>query len=191
MVEALEQLDKDVFVYLNNMHSPFWDAVMVFVSEKLVWIPFYVGLIGYLIWRYRRQSIPMLLLVVIAIGLADFIASGLMKPYFMRLRPCHDPTLSELINIVEGCGGKYGFISSHAANTFALAVFFNLILSDRYLIFKVVLVAWAVVVTYSRIYLGVHFPADVMLGALLGAVLAFIASLVYRYLIKRYSYFRG
>lgn len=191
MVEALEQLDKDVFVYLNNMHSPFWDAVMVFVSEKLVWIPFYVGLIGYLIWRYRRQSIPMLLLVVIAIGLADFIASGLMKPYFMRLRPCHDPTLSELINIVEGCGGKYGFISSHAANTFALAVFFNLILSDRYLIFKVVLVAWAVVVTYSRIYLGVHFPADVMLGALLGAVLAFIASLVYRHLIKRYSYFRG
>ncbi|WP_299757099.1 phosphatase PAP2 family protein [uncultured Pontibacter sp.] len=191
MIEALEQLDKDVFVYLNNMHSPFWDAVMVFVSEKLVWIPFYVGLIGYLIWRYRRQSIPMLLLVVIAIGLADFIASGLMKPYFMRLRPCHDPTLSELINIVEGCGGKYGFISSHAANTFALAVFFNLILSDRYLIFKVVLVAWAVVVTYSRIYLGVHFPADVMLGALLGAVLAFIASLVYRHSIKRYSYFRG
>lgn len=190
MVEALEQLDKEVFIYLNNMHSPFWDAIMVFVSEKLVWIPFYLGLIGYLVWRYRRQSIPMLLLVVIAIGLADFIASGIMKPYFMRLRPCHDPTLSELINIVEGCGGRFGFISSHAANTFALAVFFNLVLSDRYLIFKIVLVAWAVVVTYSRIYLGVHFPADVLLGALLGAILAFFASLVYKVLIRRYAYFR-
>ncbi|WP_276495912.1 phosphatase PAP2 family protein [Pontibacter litorisediminis] len=190
MVEALEQLDKEVFVYLNNMHSPFWDVIMVFVSEKLVWIPFYLGLIGYLVWRYRRQSIPMLLMVIIAIGLADFIASGLMKPYFMRLRPCHDPTLAEVINIVEGCGGKYGFISSHAANTFALAVFFNLILSDRYLIFKVVLVAWAVVVTYSRIYLGVHFPADVILGALLGSVLAFLASLAYSKLLQRYSYFR-
>lgn len=190
MIEVLEQLDKDIFIYLNNLHSPFWDAIMVFVSEKLVWIPFYAGLIGYLVWRYRRQSIPMLLMVVIAIGLADFIASGIMKPYFMRLRPCHDPSLSEFINIVEGCGGKFGFISSHAANTFALAVFFNLILSDRYLIFKIVLVAWAVVVTYSRIYLGVHFPADVLLGALLGSVLAFIASLTYNTILKRYPYFR-
>ncbi|MCX2739351.1 phosphatase PAP2 family protein [Pontibacter anaerobius] len=190
MVEALEQLDKDIFIYLNNMHSPFWDAIMVFVSEKLVWIPFYLGLIGYLVWRYRRQSIPMLVMVLIAIGLADFVASGIMKPYFMRLRPCHDPSLSEFINIVEGCGGKFGFISSHAANTFALAVFFNLILSDRYLIFKIVLVAWAVVVTYSRIYLGVHFPADVLLGALLGSILAFLASLGYNILLRRYSYFQ-
>ena len=136
MIEQLEQLDKEVFLYLNDMHSPFWDAIMIFMSEKLVWIPFYLGLIGYIVWRYRRKSIPMLLLVIIAIGLSDFVASGIMKPYFMRLRPCHDPTLSEFINIVEGCGGRFGFISSHAANTFALAVFFNLVLSDRYLIFK-------------------------------------------------------
>ncbi|TPE45893.1 phosphatase PAP2 family protein [Pontibacter mangrovi] len=189
MVEALEQLDKEVFVYLNDLHSPFWDAVMVFVSEKLVWIPFYLGLVGYLVWRYRRQSILMILLVVLAIGLSDFIASGLMKPYFMRLRPCHDPTLSGIVNIVEGCGGRYGFISSHAANTFALAVFFNLILSDRYFIFKVVLVAWAVVVTYSRIYLGVHFPADVLLGALLGALMAFLCSMLYFRLLQKYPYF--
>lgn len=189
MLETLEQLDKDVFLYLNDMHSPFWDAIMVFVSEKLVWIPFYLGLIGYLVWRYRRKSILMLLLVIIAIGLSDFIASGIMKPYFMRLRPCHDPSLSEFINIVEGCGGRFGFISSHAANTFALAVFFNLILSDRYLIFKIVLVAWAVVVTYSRVYLGVHFPGDVVLGAMLGSFLAYLCSLGYTILLNKYPYF--
>ncbi|RIJ41673.1 phosphatase PAP2 family protein [Pontibacter oryzae] len=189
MLETLEQLDKEAFLYLNNMHSPFWDAVMIFVSEKLVWIPFYLGLIGYLIWRYKRVSILMLLLVIVAIGLSDFIASGLMKPYFMRLRPCHDPSLSEFINIVSGCGGRFGFISSHAANTFALAVFFNLILSDRYFIFKVILVCWAVVVTYSRVYLGVHFPGDVLLGALLGSFMAYLCSLAFTILLKKYPYF--
>lgn len=189
MLEKLEQLDKDLFLYLNDMHSPFWDAVMVFMSEKLVWIPFYLGLIIYLVWRYRRASILMLLMCVVAIGLSDFIASGIFKPYFMRLRPCHDPTLSEFINIVEGCGGRFGFMSSHAANTFALAVFFNLILSDRYFIFKVVLVAWAVVVTYSRIYLGVHFPGDVLAGALLGSFMAYLASLGFQILYNKYTYF--
>ncbi|GHA59164.1 phosphatase PAP2 family protein [Pontibacter akesuensis] len=190
MLEKLEQLDREAFLYLNDMHSPFWDTVMIFMSEKLVWIPFYLALIGYLVWRYRRQSIPMLLLVVIAIGLSDFIASGIMKPYFMRLRPCHDASLSEFINIVEGCGGRFGFISSHAANTFALAVFFNLILSDRYFIFKVILIVWAVVVTYSRIYLGVHFPGDVLLGALLGSCMAYICALAYPVLVNKYPYFR-
>ncbi|AKD04697.1 phosphatase PAP2 family protein [Pontibacter korlensis] len=190
MVETLKQLDRDLFIQLNEMHGPFWDAVMVFMSDKYVWIPFYLALIGYLVWRYRRKSILMILLVLVAIGLSDFVASGIMKPYFMRLRPCHDPTLTGLINIVEGCGGKFGFISSHAANTFALAAFFNLILSDRYFIFKILLVVWAVIVTYSRIYLGVHFPGDVLLGALLGMLMAYLCSLMYTRLVNKYTYFQ-
>lgn len=185
-METLEQLDKELFLYLNDMQSPFWDAIMVFVSEKLVWIPFYLGIIGYLVWRYRRQSMAMLLMAVAAIGLADFVASGIFKPYFLRLRPCHDPSLAEFVNIVEGCGGQFGFMSSHAATSFALAVFFNLILSDRYLIFKIVLVAWAVVVSYSRIYLGVHFPGDIIGGALLGSFLAYVSSLGYNIILNKY-----
>lgn len=185
-METLEQLDQDAFLYLNDMHSPFWDGVMVFVSNKYVWIPFYLALIIYLIYRYRKQSIPMLLLAVAAVGLADFVASGLFKPYFARLRPCHDPALSELVNIVEGCGGRFGFMSSHASTGFALAVFFNLILSDRYLALKVLLVAWAVVVSYSRIYLGVHYPGDTIGGALLGAFLAYGCSLIYTFLLNKY-----
>jgi undecaprenyl-diphosphatase len=189
MIEALEQLDKDLFIYLNDMQSPFWDVVMVFVSEKLVWIPFYLSIIGYLIWRYRKQSILMLLLAVVAIGLSDFIASGIFKPYFLRLRPCHDPTLAEFVNLVKGCGGRFGFTSSHASTSFALAVFFNLILSDRYLIFKILLVTWAVIVSYSRVYLGVHFPGDILAGALLGSFLAYISSLAYTILLNKYPYF--
>ncbi|MHA6247865.1 phosphatase PAP2 family protein [Pontibacter sp. CAU 1760] len=185
-MEELDQLDQDVFLYLNGMHSPAWDRVMVLVSDKYFWIPFYALLIGYLVWRYRRQSIPMLLLAVLAIGLADFVASGMFKPYFARLRPCHDPALSAAINIVKGCGGKFGFMSSHASTGFALAVFFNLILADRYLIFKIVLVAWAVVVSYSRIYLGVHYPGDTIAGALLGSSLAYGCALGYNFLLNKY-----
>ncbi|MDX5423293.1 MAG: phosphatase PAP2 family protein [Hymenobacteraceae bacterium] len=186
MVETLEQLDKELFIYLNDIQSPFWDHVMVFVSNKFVWIPFYLGIIGYLVWRYRKQSIYMLLMAIIAIGLADFVASGLFKPYFARLRPCHDPSLAEFINLVRGCGGQFGFMSSHASTSFALAVFFNLILADRYLIFKIVLVAWAVVVSYSRVYLGVHYPGDIFGGALLGAFLAYVCSLGYTILLNKY-----
>ncbi|WP_439882915.1 phosphatase PAP2 family protein [Pontibacter sp. MBLB2868] len=189
MVEVLEQLDKELFVYLNDMQSPFWDTVMVFVSEKLVWIPFYLGIIAYLVWRYRRQSVLMLLMAIVAIGLADFVASGIFKPFFLRLRPCHDPSLAEFVNLVKGCGGQFGFMSSHASTSFALAVFLNLILSDRYIIFKIVLVAWAVVVSYSRIYLGVHFPGDVIGGALLGSFLAYLSSLGYTILLNKYPSF--
>ncbi|WP_114778870.1 phosphatase PAP2 family protein [Botryobacter ruber] len=189
MVEALEKLDQEMFLFLNNQHSPFWDAIMIYTSNKYFWIPFYVLLIAYIIYRYRRQSIPMLVMCVIAIGLADFIASGIFKPYFARPRPCYEEDLSGLVNIVQGCGGQFGFMSSHASTGFALAVFFNLILSDRYFIFKIVLVAWAVVVSYSRIYLGVHYPGDIIGGAVLGSVLAFGSSVGYKYVVSRYSFF--
>lgn len=186
MLEKLKELDQEIFLYLNDYHNPFWDAVMVFVSNKYVWIPFYLGLIIYVVYRYRRQSMAMLGLAIAAVGLADFIASGLFKPYFARLRPCHDPDISAMVNIVEGCGGQFGFLSSHASTGFALAVFFNLILSGRYTIFKWVLIVWAIVVSFSRIYLGVHYPGDIIGGALIGSFLAYVCAFGYQILLNRY-----
>lgn len=189
MLEALEKLDQELFVFLNNQHSPAWDVIMVYASDKYFWIPFYLLLIGYIVYRYRMQSIPMLLMAVVAIGLADFVASGIFKPYFARLRPCHDPELSAMVNMVKGCGGKFGFLSSHASTGFALAVFFNLILSDRYFIFKIVLVTWAVVVSYSRIYLGVHFPGDILGGAVVGTLMALLSAYGYQHWLVKYPRF--
>ncbi len=185
-METLEKLDKQLFIDINSIHSPFWDSIMLFMSAKLVWIPFYMAIVGYIIYRYRRRSIPMLLLAVAAIGLADFIASGLFKPYFARLRPCHDPDLAALVNIVKGCGGQFGFMSSHAATTFALAVFFNLVLPARYRIFKLLLLVWALLICYSRVYLGVHYPFDVLGGAVLGSLLAYGSALGYTYLVNKF-----
>ncbi|WP_239020974.1 phosphatase PAP2 family protein [Pontibacter arcticus] len=190
-METLAQLDQDLFIYLNRQHNPFWDAVMIFVSNKYVWIPFYLGLIIYIIYRYRRQSLAMLLLAVAAVGAADYIASGIFKPYFARLRPCHNPDLAQVVNIVEGCGGKFGFLSSHASTGFALAVFFSLILSGKYKYFKAVLILWAFVVSYSRIYLGVHYPGDLLGGALVGALCAYLCSLLYFYVVRKYKLSRS
>lgn len=190
MLEQIEKLDQELFLFLNEQHSPFWDTIMVTVSDKYFWIPFYLLLIGYIIWRYKMQSIPMLLMAIAAIGLADYVASGIFKPFFARLRPCHDPEISAMVNLVRGCGGQFGFLSSHASTGFALAVFFNLILSDRYLIFKIVLVAWAVVVSYSRIYLGVHYPGDTLGGALVGAGTAMLAVVAYRFWLRKYTRFQ-
>jgi len=189
MVEQLEKLDQQLFVYLNDQQSPFWDTIMVTVSNKYFWIPFYLLLIGYIVYRYRMQSIPMLLMAVVAVGLADYVASGIFKPYFARLRPCHDPEISAMVNLVQGCGGQFGFLSSHASTGFALAVFFNLILSDRYVVFKLVLLFWAVLVSYSRIYLGVHYPGDILGGALVGALMALLSAYGYRYWLTKYPRF--
>ena len=163
---------------------------MVMISERFFWVPAYLALIIYLIYTFGRRGFMKLVMAVSAVGAADFISSKFFKPNFARLRPCHDPELSEVINIVSGCGGKFGFISSHAATTFALATFMFLILPPRYRWFKLLLLLWAAIVSYSRIYLGVHYPGDVLAGAALGMSMAWIFEKLYQKILQRYDYFR-
>ena len=189
MLETLRRFDNELFIYLNGQHHAWLDPVMIALSDKYFWVPAYLGLIGYLIYQYQRRGVLMILMLVLAVGLADSISSGFFKPYFGRLRPCHDPQFSEVINIVQGCGGQFGFMSSHAANTFVLAAFLTLILPPRYLKFKLLLFLWAFLVSYSRIYMGVHFPADIVAGGLLGVLLGWLVSILY-FRMERFPYFR-
>lgn len=178
MIDWLIDIDKSAMVALNALHSPLLDPVMVFFSNKWVWAPLYALLIYILYRRFAMKAWWLILALVAVIAVADRLTSGVMKPAFARYRPCHDTEMAAKIHVVDGCGGRYGFPSSHAANTFALAAFFCFLFrwQRRYRW----LVLWAATVSYSRIYLGVHYPMDVVVGSLVGWGIGAVAVLVLR-----------
>lgn len=174
MIETLKKWDEDLFLWLNSFHLDWLDPVMLQISETITWVPLYAYLIYRIFKQDRANAWWVLGGVALTILAADQFTSGFLKPLMERLRPCHDPRWEGIMHNYERCGGLYGFVSSHAANTFGMAVFLN-----RKLKGKVKNLRWlylyAVVVSYSRIYLGVHYPFDILLGALIGTVVAWIA----------------
>jgi undecaprenyl-diphosphatase len=173
-MEALRELDEKVFLFLNSLHTPWLDPVMVYVSKTIFWIPLYLLLIYLLIKKFKKYAWIPLLSVALVVTLADRITSGFMKTYFMRLRPSQSPELENAVHLVDGYrGGMYGFASSHAANTFGVALFFVLLFRTQYRSVYA-LFAWALAASYSRIYLGVHYPGDILVGALVGMIAAYL-----------------
>tara|TARA_B100000780_G_scaffold133211_1_gene93434 strand:+ start:10526 stop:11077 length:552 start_codon:yes stop_codon:yes gene_type:complete len=177
-VETLIDLDKSFFVFLNSLGSELFDSIWMFITNKKSSIPLYLFLIYYI---YKKLSntefLKYLVLISILILFTDQISS-LFKDYFERFRPCHDETINDHIRIVKiSCGGLYGFFSAHAANSFALATFFYFSLKRFSSNFKY-LFLWAIIVSYSRIYIGVHFPADVIFGSFFGIILGYLFSIV-------------
>ena len=185
MIDTLNQLDTQLLLALNSMHTPFWDGVMALASGKLTWLPLYAALLWALVRKYRWQSVWWLLAVALVVLLVDRISSGLIKPCVARLRPTHEPAIAHLVHIVNGYrGGLYGFVSSHAANTFGVATLLAGALGRRWL--WAALPLWAAFVSYSRIYLGVHYPGDVLCGAALGLSVGLSIYFTAKYLIPKY-----
>jgi undecaprenyl-diphosphatase len=171
MLQRILDLDTALFSWLNGLHQPWLDSFMIFATKTNSWIPLYLLIIGLIFYKsgLRKGSIQ-LLIIILSVGLADFITSGLMKPFFERLRPCHDPFFQGNIFVPFKCGGKYGFASSHAGNTFALATILSLFFSKEWGQWIKIMLVWAAVVSYSRVYVGVHYPLDILVGALIGIV---------------------
>jgi len=166
---TVEQLDQQFFIFLNSHNSPFWDHIMLFLSAILVWVPLYLAILAYIGYRNKRKFWIILLFIIAAVALTDQTAL-LIKNLVERFRPCHEPSLEGLVHMVNGkCGGRYGFVSSHAANSFNIAFVSLLFIRKRW--FTVSIVLWALAVGYSRIYLGVHYPGDVLCGSILGALI--------------------
>lgn len=180
MLEKIKELDTQLFLYLNGMHNTFFDPIMYWASHKLFWIPFYLIIAYILVREYKKHSIYIFVSIAIVITLCDQIASHLIKNLAKRLRPSHEAALEGLVHLSKaGPGGQYGFVSSHSANAIGLATFLILLLPAKYRALKWILVFWAALVAYSRIYNGVHYPLDVIVAGLIGAVLAYLVFKIY------------
>ncbi|MFM1820857.1 MAG: hypothetical protein RLZZ402_1216 [Bacteroidota bacterium] len=175
--------DAHLFRLINQGNQPWLDGPMEIISGKLTWIPLYGLLIYFLHKRFQTKSKKALIYLVSTIVFADQISSSLFKPLFKRLRPCHVDEFQSWIHLPAGCGGQFGFCSSHAANSFAIAVGFYLLTKNKSA--GIALVLWASIISYSRIYLGAHYPLDVLVGALVGSIGAWGLFKAYERLIKK------
>lgn len=168
MIQTISEWDKSAFLYLNGFHSDLMDYVMTLFTLTPTWILFYGVTLYIIIRKYGRKSIPVIISIVLVILLSDQI-SGLLKHSIMRLRPSNDPAVSPYAHVFFTKGGLYGFVSAHAANAFSFATFTAFLFRSRgYTIF---IFPWACLIAYTRIYLGVHFPGDILGGMILGILI--------------------
>lgn len=181
MFEYLIHIDHQVFNFINqDLSNSFFDKIMPIIRNKKTWFPLYFLIAILLIKFKKKEALLIILFSVLCVGLADSISSHIMKPYFERIRPCYLEGFAEQVNlVVSRCSGAFSFPSSHAANHFALGGFLALVLfkTNKYL--SHLFIFWAVIICFAQVYVGVHFPFDVFIGALLGILIAYLVYLIF------------
>ena len=184
MIEEILKLDSQLFLFLNNLGSSKFDAFWIFLSYKESNIFFYLSLLIFYFYKESKtiklsEVFYSLLFIAIMILIADQTAN-LFKDSFQRLRPCYNESLIDSVRLVkESCGGKYGFFSAHASNSFSLAVFFGLLFKNRFRYIIYISLLYASLISYSRIYLGVHFPLDILFGGVYGITIGLVVFRIY------------
>ena len=178
-METIEQIDRSLFFFFNGLHNNLFDDVMPWISSTTFWIPFYFFL-AYLLYKsIGKKIMSAFICIILLISLSDQTC-GIIKKQVQRYRPSHNVEIQNQVHIVDGYrGGQFGFVSSHAANAFAIAFFLIFLFEDKQNWFKAALIAWAILVSYSRIYLGVHYPSDVTGGAVIGIVYSLLIYKLY------------
>lgn len=186
MIEKLKDFDADFVLFFNGLHTPFLDSLFFTISKTFVWIPLYLLLLYYVVRFFKHRTWLVLVFIALLITVSDQFASGFVKPLVLRYRPTHNEFISPMIHLVNGyTGGLYGFISSHAANVFALTTFLTIVLKEANLKWLWLLWIWATVVSFSRIYLGVHYLSDILGGALSGVFFGLLISRIFLILHRR------
>ena len=190
MKEAIESLlpyERDLFFALNGSESQILDDIMWTISGRFVWVPVYLFIIFLFFYKTPpKTAIITTIFFVLVIVVCDQVSSSIFKPMFERFRPTHHPDFKELVDIVNNYrGGRYGFISGHATNSFGLATFLSLLNKNRFV--TIITMFWAALNSYTRIYLGVHFISDIIAGMIAGIILSFILYYIYKAICNRYS----
>ncbi|TAJ13690.1 phosphatase PAP2 family protein [Marinilabiliaceae bacterium JC017] len=185
LLNTLLEFDKDLLLYLNSFHSPLWDNFFWIFTSTTIWIPFYAA-VTYVIFRnHGIRGFVALVAIGVLILLCDQISTNIFKDGFERFRPSHNPEIKNIIHLINGKrGGNYGFVSSHATNSFGLAMFTALIFRRGWYTFFIF--AWAALNSYSRIYMGLHFPGDITGGLLLGLLLGKVVYEIYLRVLPRF-----
>jgi len=179
-MDYLASIDEKIFLYLNGLHAPWLDPIMMAITRTVTWLPLFILLTCLIIKDFRQKSWIVLAVLAAVILLADQVTSGLMKPLFERPRPSHEPALRKVIHLVDGYkGGIYGFASSHAADTFGTTFFLWSLLSKKrkWIVF---IFLWPILASYSRIYLGVHYPGDILAGGFVGWLVGWLGIRLFR-----------
>ena len=185
MIEEILNLDSELFLFLNSLGSSNFDSFWIYLSYKESNILFYLSLLIFYFYS-KSQKIKLsevfysLIFIAIMITITDQ-TSNLFKDSFQRLRPCYNDSLQDYVRLVkETCGGKYGFFSAHASNSFSLAVFFGLIYRNKYKFIIYITLFYASLISYSRVYLGVHFPLDIFFGSIYGIIIGLVVFKIYK-----------
>lgn len=186
MIEELLKYDTELFQFLNGLGNTSWDGFWLTVTEKWSSIPLYLVLL-YLVYRqYGLKKTGLIMVTVALMIVASDQLSNAFKFGFERLRPCKVAELEGTIRFIAKRCGPYGYFSAHASNTMALAVFLGLLLRNRYKYLPFLLLAWAVLTAYSRIYLGVHYPLDIVTGMFFGGLLGWLFYLLKRWIATKF-----
>jgi len=184
-MESIAALDTEVFFFLNGLHTPWLDPIMYYLTKTTISFPVFGLLIYLLVKKFGAKVWIPLVYIILCVICTDQITSGIMKPAFERLRPTHEPMIMEKVHTVNNHrGGKFGFASSHAANTFGVAMLAFLLLRKNYRNIGL-LFLWAGVVSYTRIYLGVHYPGDILVGAVIGLICGVLLYRIYSIIDER------
>jgi undecaprenyl-diphosphatase len=190
MLDYLNDIDTEVLLAINGLHGTFQDAFWWLISAKWASVLLVLAFVWILLHQNRRHALLTMAMLVLALVLADQISSGLIKHLVERLRPSQDPSLDNMIHIVNNYrGGKFGFVSSHAANSFAAATLIVLIMRHR--LVTISLLTWAMLQCYSRVYLGVHYPGDILGGMVVGILVGCLVWCLMRWLQRRFNISSG
>lgn len=180
MLEQLSQLDHQLFKLINvGLSNTFFDWLMPLLRNRYFWSPVYIFLIIFLIKNYKKTGVICVLFLLLTFGLSDFFSASIIKPAVERLRPCNEIGFNTEIISRVGCGSGFSFPSTHATNHFAIAMFLSIVFSKRWNWVKAASFTWAFSIILAQVYVGVHFPFDVMAGALLGCIIGYITGTLF------------